>query len=101
MISHFVVFPALAMLMVDGKQRASLFGIIAGATVVIFGASRATLGLAGFGFVTLLLLSIARRPTPRKSMIVGLGLVALAAATPLAFSSLQQRFDACADFSRL
>lgn len=93
MISHFVVFPALAMLMVDGKQRASLFGIISGATVVIFGASRATLGLAGFGFVTLLLLSIARRPTPRKSMIVGLGMVALAAATPLAFSSLQQRFD--------
>ncbi len=93
MISHFVVFPALALLMVDGKQKAPLFGILAGAMVVIFGASRATLGLAGLGFVTLLILSIARKPTPRKSMIVGMGLVALAAATPLAFSSLQSRFE--------
>ncbi len=92
MISHFVVFPALAMLMVDGKQRAPLYGVIAGAIVVIFGASRATLGLAAFGFVTLLVLSIARKPTPRKSMIVGLGLVGLAVAAPLALSSLQERF---------
>lgn len=93
MVSHFVVFPALAMLMVDGKQRAPLFGVIAGAIVVIFGASRATLGLAGLGFVLLLALSIIRKPTPRKSMIVGLGLVALAVATPLAFSSLKSRFE--------
>lgn len=93
MVSHFVTFPALAMLMVDGKRRAPLFGVLAGAIVVIFGASRATLGLAGIGVVMLLILSIARRPTPRKSMIVGLGLVGLAVATPLAFSSLQKRFD--------
>lgn len=92
MVSHFVTFPALALLMVDGKKRAPLFGVLAGAIVIIFGASRATLGLAGIGFVSLLLLSIMRRPTSRKSMIVGLGLVGLAIATPLAFSSLQKRF---------
>lgn len=92
MVSHFVTFPALALLMVDGKRRAPLFGVLAGAIVIIFGASRATLGLAGIGFVALLFLSIMRKPTSRKSMIVGLGLVGLAVATPLAFSSLQERF---------
>ena len=92
MVSHFVTFPALALLMIDGKRRAPLFGILAGAIVIIFGASRATLGLAGAGFVALLLLSIIRRPTSRKSMIVGLGLAGLAVATPLALSSLNDRF---------
>lgn len=94
MVSHFVTFPALAVLMIDGKKRAPLFGVLAGAVVIIFGASRATLGLAGAGFVALLLLSIIRRPTARKSMIVGLGLVGLAVATPLALSSLKDRFTA-------
>ena len=93
MISHFVTFPALALLLVDGKKRAPLFGVLAAAIVVILGASRATLGLAGAGFVLLLLLSISRKPTSRKSLIVGMGLVGLILATPLAFSSLQKRFD--------
>lgn len=93
MVSHFVTFPALALLMVDGKKRAPLFGVLAGAIVIIFGASRATLGLAAIGFASLLLLSIVRKATPRKSMIVGLGLIGLLAATPLALSSLQMRFE--------
>lgn len=93
MVSHFVVFPALALLLVDGKRRAPLFGVVSGAIVVILGASRATIGLAGVGYVSLLLLSIVRKPTARKSMIVGLGMVALAVASPLALSSLQKRFD--------
>ena len=94
MISHFVTFPALALLLVDGKRRAPLFGVLAGAIVVILGASRATLGLAGGGIVALLLMSIVRKATSRKSMIVGMGLMALVLAAPLALSSLQSRFDA-------
>jgi len=93
MVSHFVTFPALALLMVECNKRAPLFGVFAGAIVIIFGASRATLGFAGIGFVSLLILSTMRKPTSRKSIIVGLGMVALAIATPLAFSSLQKRFD--------
>ena len=93
MVSHFVTFPALALLMVDARMRAPLFGVLAGAFVVILGASRATLGLAATGFVALLLMSIFLKPTARKSMIVGLGLVALLAATPVALSSLQKRFE--------
>ena len=94
MVSHFVTFPALALLLVDNRKRAPLFGVLAGAIVVILGASRATLGLAAAGFVALLLMSMFLKPTSRKSMIVGLGLVALVAATPIALSSLQNRFDA-------
>lgn len=93
MVSHFVTFPALALLMVNAKMRAPLFGVLAGAIVVILGASRATLGLAAVGFVSLLLMSILLKPTGRKSMIVGLGLLALLAATPVALSSLQKRFE--------
>jgi|CXWL01.1.fsa_nt_gi O-antigen ligase len=94
MISHFAVFPALAMLLADRKHRMSVFGVAAGAIVVILGASRATMGLAAIGFVALLLLSIIRKPTSRKTMIVALGLLGLVAATPLALSSLAKRFEA-------
>lgn len=93
MISHFVAFPALALLLADGKRRAPIFGVMAAAIVVILGASRATLGLAAAGFVALLVLSIMRKPTSRKSMIVGLGFVALVAVTPAALNSLQKRFE--------
>lgn len=93
MVSHFAVFPALALLLVEGKSRAPLFGVVAGLVVVILGASRATIGLAGIGYVALLLLSTLRRPTSRKSMIVSTGLIMMAVAAPLALYSLQKRFD--------
>lgn len=93
MVSHFAVFPALALVLADGKQRLPLLGVISGIIVVILGASRATLGLAGVGYVALLLLSIIRKPTSRKTMVVFLGLLTLAAATPLALASLSNRFE--------
>lgn len=94
MISHFVTFPALALLLVDGKNRAPFFGILSGAIVAILGASRATLGLAGAGFIGLLLVSSARKPTARKSKIVGMATIAMVIAVPLGLSALQKRFDA-------
>jgi O-antigen ligase len=93
MVTHFVIFPALAIFLAGGKSRAPLLGIMATPVVAILGASRATLGLIGGGVATLLLLSIVRRTTSRKSTIAGLSLIGLLAMVPLAQSSLQNRFE--------
>ncbi len=93
MVTHFVVFPALAIFLAGGKSRAPLLGILATPVVAILGASRATLGLIGGGIAVLLFLSIVRRATSRKSTIAGLSLIGLLAMVPLAQSSLQNRFE--------
>lgn len=94
MISHFVVFPALALLLADRRMLTPWFAVGAGIIVAILGASRATIGFAGAGYVALVILSMARRPTSRKGAIMGGFFVLLAAATPFAMSSLQERFNA-------
>lgn len=94
MITHFVAFPALALFLVNGKRRAPLFGVASGVIIAVLGASRATIGLSGIGYISLLVLSIARKSSPRKTAIAGIGLAALAAVAPLASSSLASRFEA-------
>lgn len=94
MITHFVVFPALALLLVDGRRRAPWFAVGAGMICAILGASRATIGFAGAGYVGLLVLSMARRPTSRKGAMMGIVFLVLAVAAPFAMSSLQERFNA-------
>jgi O-antigen ligase len=90
--THFALYPALAMLMASKKAKLPLLGVIAGLVAVSFGASRATTGLAGIGVVLLILLSMARKPSARKTKVAIAGLVILAIATPVAIASLQQRF---------
>ncbi|MFM9978665.1 MAG: O-antigen ligase family protein [Sphingomonadaceae bacterium] len=92
MVSHFVAMPALALFLVDSRQRFVLLGVGAAIVLAIVGASRGTIGLAGAGYVMLLGLSLLFRPTARKTAIVVGGLVALALAAPLALSSLNARF---------
>ena len=93
MVSHFIAFPAAALLLAGVRWRALLLGVGAAITVAILSASRGTIGLAGAGYITLLGLSLVRYATPRKWKIAGIGAVAMAIAAPLAISSLTLRFD--------
>lgn len=93
MLTHFVVFPSLAILLATKKVKWMWLGPLSGMAVAILTASRATIGLAGGGFVLLLLLSILRRPTSRKTTVAITGVVALAIAAPLALGSLGARFN--------
>ena len=91
MISHFVAFPALALALVSKRDWAMLLGVGGAMIVAVLGASRATIGLAGFGYVLLLALSMLRFPSGRKTTVAFIGLLALAAATPFAISNMQNR----------
>lgn len=92
MMTHFVVFPSLAILLATKKEKWMWLGPVAGGLIAIMTASRATLGLAGAGVVLLLTLSIARRPTARKRAVAVTGVIALALAAPLAMLTLGERF---------
>ncbi len=94
MVTHFVLYPSLAMLLSTQKGRLPLLGVVAGLIVVAFGASRATIGLTGAGVVLLIFLSMIRKPSAKKTKVAVLGMVALAIAAPLAINSLEQRFAA-------
>ncbi|KTT72488.1 O-antigen ligase family protein [Sphingomonas endophytica] len=93
MLTYFALFPALAIMLSKKKAKWMWLGPLAAAVVIILAASRATIGLAGAGFVLLLVLSMVRRPTPRKTSIAVAGLIALAVAAPLAMTTLGERFN--------
>jgi O-antigen ligase len=93
LVSHFVAFPALAMLLGGVRSKILMLGVASAMTVAVLGASRGTIGLAGAGYGALLLLSLMRNATPRKWSIVAAGAVGLAIAAPLAISSLDRRFE--------
>lgn len=92
MVTHFVLYPALALLLASNKSKLPLLGVISALVVVAFGASRATIGFAGIGVVLLIGLSMIRKPSARKTRAAIAGLVVLAIATPVAWASLEQRF---------
>ncbi|MEP3224686.1 MAG: O-antigen ligase family protein [Parasphingorhabdus sp.] len=93
MVTHFVLYPSLAMLLAAQKSRLPLLGVVAGLIVVAFGASRATIGLAGAGVILLIFLSMLRMPSAQKTKVAVIGLFALIMATPLALNALEQRFE--------
>jgi O-antigen ligase len=96
LVSHFVVFPLLATLL-GGFRRGMILALataLSGAVIAVLGASRATIGLAGFGYVVLFSLSTLRRWTQWKAVVGLAGVVAIALLAILALSSLERRFAA-------
>ncbi len=93
LISHFVVFPWFALLLAGRRGWQPIAGPLAGVIVTVLTISRASLGLAGIGYVALVLLSAVRKWTPRKAMILVVGTAVAGALAPLILSSFEQRFS--------
>ena len=94
MLSHFAIYPALALLLAGRKGWVPWMGPLAGVAIAIFTASRATIGLAGLGFALMFAVSALRHPTSRKFALMGGGLIVLTIAAPLAYTTLERRFAA-------
>lgn len=92
LVSHFAVFPVFALLLARGQGRLISGAVLAGVVVELFTTSRATVGLAVFGYTSLFMISALRRWTTRKARIMMFGLAAISLAAPVAFISFQTRF---------
>jgi O-antigen ligase len=92
LVSHFVVFPFLALLLVGQRGWQPLFIPLVGAIIAVLTASRATIGLAGLGGVALFVISSFRMWTTRKAKIALIGAAFIGLFATLALSSLERRF---------
>src|SRR6185503_8617702 len=92
MVSHFIVYPFFALLLAGERGWFPIAVSMAGAIVAVLTTSRATIAFAGFGYLAVFLVSALRGWTPRKSMVMVAGVVAVMALSPLFFSSFEQRF---------
>lgn len=99
MLTHFVIFPSLAMLLATRKSRWLWLGPIGGLMAVVLTASRATIGFSAIGVVLTLALSMLRQPSARKTTVALAGVLALVAAAPLAYVTLGARFSQHTDDS--
>jgi O-antigen ligase len=93
-VSHMVMMPAFAMVLAGRWQRTGLFGVFAGAIVVILTASRATIVFSGIGLALTLLVSLVIRMSGRKALVGLVGVLFLAISFPIANLSLERRFEA-------
>jgi O-antigen ligase len=91
MPTHFVIFPFLALLLVRRHGPLPPAVLIAGMVVQVLTASRGTLGFSALGYVALSILSVLRRRTSRKRVIIFAGATMIALAAPLALSSIAER----------
>jgi O-antigen ligase len=92
MMSHFVVFPYLALLFAGPSLWLPAAVTAAGAIAELLTVSRATVGIAVLGYGTVFVLSALRRWSPRKGLFLAIGVFMLATATPFAVSSFDYRF---------
>ena len=94
MMLHFAIYPGLALLLAGRRDKLLMAGVAASVVAIVLTGSRASIGIAAIGISLLIVLSMIRRPTSRKSTIVALGVVAMLLATPLAWSGLSKRLTA-------
>ncbi len=92
LITHFVVFPWVALLYAGERGWRPVIGPFAGLVIAVLTVSRATVGLAGAGYVALFALSVLRKWTPRKAVLMVGGLIALAVLAPIVAASFEKRF---------
>jgi O-antigen ligase len=94
MAIHFVVFPFLAMLLAGKRGWQPRLVPVAGIIIALLTVSRATLGLAIFGYVALFLISALRKWSSRKGGLAIAGVITVVCLAPIGFSSLEARFAA-------
>ena len=86
------VVPLIALILGGNKSSLLKVGVAAALICVGGSGSRATVAIAGAAILLLLVLSVVLRSTPRKINIIGFAFVGLLLATPLAISTMNQRF---------
>ena len=94
MMSHFVVFPFLALLLAGPRIWLPAAVTLATIPSDVLTASRATMATAALGFAIVFALSVLRRWTSRKAVLLLIGALTVIVVTPLAISSLESRFRA-------
>lgn len=94
MAAHMVLFPHLALLLYGYRgTRWQLLTVMATLLVVIFTASRASVGFSALGIMLLYAILALAGMTQRKMLFALSGAVALAIIAPVAISSFDKRFD--------
>jgi O-antigen ligase len=91
LISHFVVFPFFALLLAGRGGWLPVAVVLSGVVIELLTASRATIGLAGLGYMTVFVLSALRRWTSRKAVMLLVGAAALLVLIPVAVNSIDTR----------
>lgn len=94
LITHLVVFPHFALLLAGKRQLQNAATPLVGLIVTALIASRAALGFSAFGFAVTYVLSSTFRWTTWKALVGAGGVLIAAVVGPIAYSSLEQRFDA-------
>lgn len=89
---HMTIIPMFAAVLEGQRSKLVYAGIVAGLIVIAGGGSRAAMGIAAAGIVLVLILSLARRMTPRKGKMLAVALVAAAVVVPLGLGTLSERF---------
>jgi O-antigen ligase len=92
-MSHLVILPFFALMLAGPRGSLPVAVVVAGAIIDVSTASRATVGLAAFGFVAIFVLSAIGKWTPRKGRALLIGAVALALLTPAVMVAFQERFN--------
>jgi O-antigen ligase len=93
MMSHFLILPFFALLLAGQRGWLLVAVSLAGAILTVLTTSRATIGLAAFGYLAVFMLSILRGWTSRKAHVALFGAISLVVLIPLTLSSFENRFS--------
>lgn len=97
LVSHFVMFPFFAIMLGGRRGWLPAVVVLAGLVVETLTTSRGTILLGVAGMALVYALSSLSKWNSRKALIALGGLVVLAAATPFALASFEQRFSGTGD----
>lgn len=87
------VIPLMALVLEGERRKLAYAGVVAALVVVAGGGSRATMGFTAAGIATVMLLSLLRKVTARKTKFLGLSVLASLLIVPLGAATLMDRFD--------
>jgi len=90
--THFAAFPIFALLMAGQRGWVPSVGTLASVAIQALTTSRATVGLAAFGYFAVFALSAAQRWTSRTTLVLLIGIVTVGAITPVLLASFERRF---------
>ncbi len=97
LMSHFVTFPWLALLLAGERGWLPIVAPLAGLVIAALTVSRGTVGLVGAGYVGIFALSLLRRWTTRKALFLAAAVASACLLAPIVLSSFEQRFNAEVD----